>query len=83
MNIWLDQVTSIGHVILKYGTEVDSKKIKAVLNLGIPMNVSEDIIDDMLKDLEMESIENLMTEMPVNIVDCKVKQFLKIWISDD
>ena len=32
-------------------------QIKAVLNLRIPMNVSEDIIDDMLKDLEVKIIE--------------------------
>ena len=57
MNFWLDQAISKGHVIFKYGTEVDSKKIKAVLNLGISMNVSEDIIDGVLKDSEVEIIE--------------------------
>ena len=29
----------------------------------------------MLKDLEMESIEDLMIHKPVNIMDYKVKQF--------
>ena len=29
----------------------------------------------MLKDLEMESIEDLMIHKPVNVMDYKVKQF--------
>ena len=43
--------------------------------MGISMNVLEGIIDNMLKDLEMESSEDQMIEKPVNIVDCKAKQF--------
>ena len=39
--------------------------------MGISMIVSEDIIDNMLNDLEVEILR------PTNIVDCKVKQFWK------
>ena len=59
------------------------RKIKAIFNLGISINDLEDTIDDMLRDLEMKSIENLMIKRPVNIVDCKDKQILKFWIFDD
>ena len=64
----------VGHVISKHGIEVDPKKVEAVLKWEIPRNVPEDVIDDMLKDLEVEIIENLSyIERPVNIVNYKVK----------
>ena len=55
------------------------------------MNISENIIDDILKDLAMESVENLKIERLVNIVNYKVKQFWNhgilmvkvIWINHD
>ena len=40
-SFWLEEVAFLGHIVKKEGVIVDSKKIKAVMDLQRPMNVFE------------------------------------------